>query len=339
MKNSAPKPLIRPSSLVFSRIKRKLSILLAAMCTFLSAASFAAGDYPTRAVKFVVPFPPGGSSDIPARLIAQKLEQAWKQPVVVENRDGATGTIGGGYVARAKPDGYTLLVATSSSHTMGPHTIKRLPYNPTTDLRAVTLLAWAPHLIVTHPSVAADSVQELIELARRQPGALNYATSGNGSSVHLATEMFSRKADISMVQIPYRGVNPAAMAVASGQAQLMFPPAVVALPHIESGMLRALATLSPERLPGLPDTPSTLEAGLKGYEFSTWVGLLAPAGTPDEIIDKVHADVARIMADPEVRNILEEMSFTPAAATPEEFSAIIERESTEHKALIADLGL
>ncbi|WP_397475204.1 tripartite tricarboxylate transporter substrate binding protein [Pusillimonas sp.] len=290
-------------------------------------------------MKLVVPFPPGGSSDIPARLIAQKLEQIWNQPVVVENRAGATGTIGEGYVARAKPDGYTLLVATSSSHTMGPYTIKQLPYNPMADLRAVTLFAWAPHLIVVHPSVGVGTVQELIELARQRPGELNYSTSGNGSSVHLATEIFNRKANISMVQIPYRGVNPAAIAVASGQAQLMFPPAVVALPHIENGTMQALATLSSERLPALPQAPSIQEAGLKDYEFSTWVGLLAPAGTPDDIVDKVHADVARLMTDPKLRRTLEEMSFIPSAATPEEFSAIIHRETAEHKALITDLGL
>lgn len=322
-----------------ARAKPKLPALLAAMWLALCGPIAAAADYPTRPVKLVVPFPPGGSSDIPARLIAQKLEETWNQPVVVENRAGATGTIGGGYVARAKPDGYTLLVATSSSHTMGPYTIEPLPYDPMTDLRAVTLLAWVPHLIVVHPSVGVGSVQELIALARQRPGELNYSTSGNGSSVHLATEMFNRRANLSMVQIPYRGVNPAALAVASGQAQLMFPPAVVALPHIDSGTMHALATLSSERLPSLPQAPSTREAGLKGYEFSTWIGLLAPAGTPDDIVKKVHADVARLMTQPDVRQRLEEMSFTPTAATPEEFSAIIRRETTEHRALIADLGL
>ncbi|HUH88130.1 MAG TPA: tripartite tricarboxylate transporter substrate binding protein [Pusillimonas sp.] len=290
-------------------------------------------------MKLVVPFPPGGSSDIPARLIAQKLEQVWGKPVVVENRAGATGTIGEGYVARAKPDGHTLLVGTSSSHTMGPYTIKDRPYDPLTDLRGVTLFAWVPHLIVVHTSVDAESVSELIHLAKAKPGELNYATSGHGSSVHLATEIFSRKAGIGMVQIPYRGVNPAAMAVASGQTQLMFPPAVVALPLIEGGALRPLAILAANPLPSLPQTPSTNEAGLEGYEFSTWVGLLAPADTPDDIANKIAADVAHIMKDVQVRRTLEEMSFTPTTTSPQEFDDIIRRETAEHKTLIEELGL
>jgi len=310
---------------------------LAVLC--LVTGPSIAKEYPDRPVKLVVPFPPGGSSDIPARLIAQKLEQVWGKPVVVENRAGATGTIGEGYVARAKPDGHTLLVGTSSSHTMGPYTIKDRPYDPLTDLRGVTLFAWVPHLIVVHPSVDAESVSELIHLAKAKPGELNYATSGHGSSVHLATEIFSRKAGIGMVQIPYRGVNPAAMAVASGQTQLMFPPAVVALPLIEGGALRPLAILAPNPLPSLPQTPSTNEAGLEGYEFSTWVGLLAPAGTPDDIANKIAADVAHIMEDLQVRRTLEEMSFTPTTTSPQEFDDIIRRETAEHKTLIEELGL
>jgi len=222
---------------------------------------------------------------------------------------------------------------------MGPYTIKDRPYDPVADLRGVTLFAWVPHLIVVNPSVEATSVAELIRLAKEKPGELNYATSGHGSSVHLATELFSRKAGVDMVQIPYRGVNPAAMAVASGQTQLMFPPAVVALPHIESGSLRALAILSTDKLPSLPQVPTTTEANLQGYEFSTWVGLLAPSATPDHIVDKIRADVAQILEDPTVRQTLKEMSFTPAATTSAEFDAIIQRETHEHQTLIADLGL
>jgi len=315
------------------------ALLVVGCLTAFSALAATASNYPSRPIKLVVPFPPGGSSDIPARLIAKKLEDAWGQAVVVENRTGATGTIGESHVAHAKPDGYTLLVATSSSHTMGPYTIKKLSYDPVKDLAPVTLFAWVPHLIVAHPSVQAATVQELIAVARGRPGELNYSTSGNGSSVHLATEIFSRRAGIEMTQIPYRGVNPAALAVASGQVQLMFPPAVVALPHIESGSMRALATLTPERLPSLPEVPTMDEAGLAGYQFSTWLGLLAPAGTPEEIILALQTELARIMAEPEVRQTLAEMSFTPTATTPGEFGAIIQRETAEHKALIAGLGL
>src|SRR5690606_28999592 len=323
------------------RTYRRIGLLLAGMFAVLGlmAHPAQAADFPSRPVKLVVPFPPGGSSDIPARLLAQKLEQLWGQPVVVENRAGATGTIGEAYVARSRPDGHTLLVGTSSSHTMGPYTIRDRPYDPVADLRGVTLFAWVPHLIVVNPSLEVASVSELIRLAKEKPGELNYATSGHGSSVHLATEIFSRKAGLDMVQIPYRGVNPAAMAVASGQTQLMFPPAIVALPHIENGTLRALAILSADKLPGLPETPSTTEANLEGYEFSTWVGLLAPSATPDHIVDKIQADVAQILADPAVRQTLEEMSFTPAATSPGEFDAIIQREALEHQALIAELGL
>lgn len=323
------------------RFVNAYSLVIAGMLAILSllAHPAVAADFPVRPVKLVVPFPPGGSSDIPARLIAQKLEQLWGQPVVVENRAGATGTIGEGYVARSRPDGHTLLVGTSSSHTMGPYTIKDRPYDPITDLRGVTLFAWVPHLIVVNPSVEATSVSELIRLAKEKPGELNYATSGHGSSVHLATELFSRKAGIDMVQIPYRGVNPAAMAVASGQTQLMFPPAVVALPHIENGSLRALAILSSDKLPSLPQTPSTTDANLSGYEFSTWVGLLAPSATPDYIVAKIQSDVEQILQDPAVRQTLEDMSFTPTSTTPSEFDSIIQRETLEHKTLIADLGL
>jgi len=319
---------------------RLLSFALAVLCAApLCASGAPADDYPSRPIKLVVPFPPDGSSDIPARLLAKKLEKAWGQPVIVENLAGATGTVGEAHVAKAAPDGYTLLMATTSSHTMGPYLAEKRTYDPVADLKPVTLLAWVPHLVVVRRSLPAHSLRELIELARRKPGELNYATSGNGSSVHLATEIFSRKAQVAMNQVPYRGVSPAAQAVASGEVDLMFPPAVVALPHLKSGAMRALATLSPQRMPGLPDVPTMAEAGLDDYTFSTWLGLLAPAGTPDGIVQKLQAQMADILAMPDVREALAGMSLEPAATGSAEFGQLIEREAVAHRELIKDLGL
>lgn len=313
--------------------------ICAAVCSVATTAQAQTQTYPTQPIKIVVPFAPGGGADIPARLIAKKLSEAWKQPVIVENRPGATGTIGESYVAKAAPDGYTLLVSTPSSHTMGPHLLKELRYDPIKDFKAVTLFAWVRHLLVVNPSVQAHTVKELISLAKAKPGVLNYSSSGNGSSVHLATEIFSRMAGIKMNQIPYGGVSPALVAVVSGQVDLMFAPAAIALPQIKAGALRPLSALTPDRFTALPDVPTIAEAGMPDYKSSAWLGLLAPANTPDYIIGKLQTEIARIVKMDDVQKTLGKMSIDVTSTSSDEFDQLIKTEYSKYGALIKELGL
>ncbi|HEY9280317.1 MAG TPA: tripartite tricarboxylate transporter substrate binding protein [Eoetvoesiella sp.] len=319
---------------------KKNSFIIRSLCiAALCINPVMAQTYPTKPINIVVPFAAGGGADIPARIIAKKLSESLGQAVVVENRPGATGTIGSNYVAKAKPDGYTLLVSTPSSHTMAPHTIKQLPYDPLGDLKPITLFASVRHLLVVNPEVPANTVKELIDLAKAKPGALNYSSSGNGSSVHLATEMFNRMADISMKQIPYGGVTPAAVAVVGGQVDLNVIPAALALPHIQTGALRPLVVLTPNRFSALPNVPTIAEVGLNDYKAEMWLGLLAPANTPDHIVQTLQAEIARIVGMEDVKETLGAMSIDVIATSTKEFDERIKTEYSEYGALIKELGL
>lgn len=301
-------------------LRSLLSILLLAL-----ALSVNAQHYPLRAVRLIVPMAAGGSTDISARALARQLTDTWKQNVVVENRPGATTVIGTEAVARAAPDGYTLLV-TLAPFAVNPSLRAKLPYDTLADFAGITLINTTPLVIVVNPSVPARSVKELIALARAHPGKLNFGSAGSGGSNHLAGELFKTMANVKMVHIPYKGNAPALTDLVGGHVDLIFNGVLSALPLIESGKLRALAITSRERSPVLPDLPTVSESGLKGFEAVAWVGLSAPARTPREVIMRVNADSVRIIRSPEFSGRLARGGSIPAGNSPEQYTTFIRDE-------------
>ncbi|WP_420227352.1 Bug family tripartite tricarboxylate transporter substrate binding protein [Pigmentiphaga litoralis] len=265
------------------------------------APARAADAYPDRPVRLVVPYTPGGNTDLLARIIAQKLGEAWKQSVVVENRAGAAGTIGVDLVAKSKPDGYTIVLGTFGNILTAPGLYKNLPYDAVKDLAPIILLAEPATALVVHPGVPANSVTELIAYAKAHPGALNYGSSGSGSSNHLFGALFASMANVKMTHVPYKGSGPAVNDLVGGMIQVSFAPFPLVLEQIKAGKLKALAVTGATRSPALPQVPTVAEAGLKGYEAIGWFALMAPAGTPRSILSKLNTEVDRILKTPEVR--------------------------------------
>ena len=301
---------------------------------FAQAASTGSGQaYPVKSIRFIVPFAAGGGNDNVARLVGKRLADSLGQPVVIDNRPGAGGVLGAELAAKAAPDGYTLFLGGVGSHAINPNLHERLPYDPIKDFAPIVLLASAPLILVVHPSVPADSIREFIALARSntalarsKPGQLNYASNGNGSSSHLAAVMFEVMAGVSMVHVPYKGLSPALTDLLSGRVQLMFSSVVAILPHIKAGKLRGLAVTAGKRLSSMPELPTVAESGLTGYEASSWYGVLAPAGTPGEIVAKLNAGMVKALEQPEVRNSLLAEGAEPVGGTPEQFAAHIRSE-------------
>jgi tripartite-type tricarboxylate transporter receptor subunit TctC len=316
-----------------------LAILLGSSAGLLRVAgdAFAQG-YPAKPIRIVVPFTPGGTTDVLARAIGQKLTASWTQPVVVDNRPGAAGNIGSEVVAKAAPDGYTLLMGTVSTHGINPGLYSKLPYDPVKDFAPVTLVAKVPNILVLHPSVPASSVTELIAHAKAKPGQLNFASSGNGTSIHLSGELFKTMAGVQMTHVPYKGSAPALTDLLGGQVSLMFDNMPTALPHVKAGRLKALAVTSAKRSPAIPQLPTMAEAGLPGFEATSWFGVLAPAATPKEIVGKLNGEIVRILKTPEVRAQLSGQGAEPVGDTPEEFAAHIKAEMAKWAKVVKESG-
>jgi tripartite-type tricarboxylate transporter receptor subunit TctC len=300
----------------------------------LFAASAALAQYPERPVRVLVGYPPGGGTDLVARLVAQPLSERWKQPVVVENRPGANAIIATEAVVKAKPDGYTLLMAYATELALNPATHKALPYEPVRDLAPITQLASAPLVMAVHSSLSAQSVRDLVALAKSKPGALSYSSSGSGSVHHFAGELFKLRSGADIVHVPYKGSGPATADAVSGQVQVTFASVASVLRFVQAGRLRALAVTSRERSSQLPDVPTAIEAGVAGVELTSWYGLLAPAGTPASVVNKAAADVAAVLALPEVQKGFTAQGLDMAKSSPAAFAAFI-REEAEKYARIA----
>jgi tripartite-type tricarboxylate transporter receptor subunit TctC len=281
-----------------------------------------AQGFPSKPIRLIDPFPPGGGTWIVAHLIAQELLERWGLPVVVDNRGGAGGVIGSELAARAVPDGYTLVMATASTVVINP-LVSKTPFDPVQDFAAVAHTTIIPLILVVHPLVAAKSVKELVALARSRPGKLNFASSGSGTISHLAGELFKITAGVDIVHVPYKGGGPALIDLVGGQVQLNFANMLSALPHVKAGRLRGLAVTSPRRAPAIRDMPTVAEAGVAGYDVVQWNGVLAPAGTPREIIVKLNREIGSILSLPDVRERLLSDGAETVSGTPQQFAAFI----------------
>jgi len=300
--------------------------IAAGLATSLLATAALAQSYPAKPIRLIVPFAAGGGNDNVARLVGKHLSDSLGQQLVIDNRPGAGGVLGAELAAKAVPDGYTLFLGGVGSHAVNPNLNVSLPYDPIRDFAPVALLAQAPLVLVVHPSVPADSITAFVALARSRPGQLNYASNGNGSSSHLAAVMFDSMTGVDMVHVPYKGLSPALTDLLSGRVQLMFSSVVAILPHIKAGKLRGLAVTGSRRLASMPNLPTIAESGLPGYEASSWYGVLAPAGTPREIVARLNAELVKALEQPEVRTSLLAEGAEPIGGSPEQFAAHIRSE-------------
>jgi tripartite-type tricarboxylate transporter receptor subunit TctC len=299
---------------------------VAASIAFALPPLVLAQNYPARPVRLIVPFPPGGSVDVVARALTPKLSERLGQQVVIENRSGASGSIGTEIAAHAKPDGYTLLINTIP-FVANAYLYSQVPYDPFTDFTPITWLCSSPGTLVVHPSVPARSVRELLQLARAKPGALNYSAAGAGTNPHLAGELFNVLGNVDMVAVQYKGGGPSLLAVLGGEVGITFPNISEAIPHAKAGKLYVLGVTGSKRSAALPDVPTIAEAGVPGYEFSTWHGMLAPKGTPAAIVSLLNARLKETLAVPDLAHFFGQMGFEIVASTPEEFAAHLRRES------------
>jgi len=310
-----------------------------AIAVLFAIASAAHGQgYPSRAVRIVVPFPPGGTSDILARTLAQKLTEEWGQQVIAENRPGAAGNVASEFVAKQRGDPHTLLINTVGTHAINPAIYPNLPFDPLKDFTLITNLVNLPTLLIVHPSLPATTAQELIALAKSKPGALQYSSAGSGSQPHLTAEMFKSMAGVDLLHVPYKGAGPQLLALISGEVAVTFATAPAAVPLIKNRQARAIAVTSAERVSALPDVPTLNEAALPGYIAVGWNGLAGPAGIPQPIVEKIHAAVSKIYAMPDMRERLISLAAEPAISTPEEFTALVKSELGKWARAVKDSG-
>lgn len=317
---------------------RRAALSLAATLAILAPhAARAADAYPAKPVRFVVAFPPGGGTDIIARAIAQKLAERIAQQVVVDNRPGAGGNIGTDIVAKSAPDGYTMLMGSAGPLAINASLFGKMPFDPIKDLAPVTLAASTPNVLVVHPSLRAATVKELIALAKARPGEINFASSGHGTPAHLAGELFNSMAGVKMVHVPYKGAAPALADLLGGQLTFMFDTVITSVPQIRAGKLRAIAVSSGRRASSLPEVPTLQEAGIANFDISQWQGVLAPAGTPKAIVDRLNAEIVRAMRSPDVRErIVTQGGNEIVTGTPEDFAALIKSDLRMYAKLIKD---
>jgi tripartite-type tricarboxylate transporter receptor subunit TctC len=322
---------------------RALVVASAAFAAFPAAAQSAAGSqstagYPTKPIKIIVPFAPGGTTDVLARMVGQRLTAAWGQQVLVENRPGAGATLGADVVAKSAPDGYTLLMG-AAHHTIAQNVYNKLPYHFGRDFAPVTIVAMVPNMVVVNANVPAKNIEEFLALAKAQPGKLNYGSAGAGTAHHLIGEMFKLRAGVDMVHIPYKGSAPAVADLVGGQVQLMFDTVTAGLPQVKAGKTRALAVTTAKRSSAMPDVPTLSETILPGFDVGTWFGILAPAGTPPAIVEKLHAEIAKFVNAPEARKQLLDMGSEPVGNTPDEMAAQIKTELNTFEALTKQIKL
>jgi len=310
------------------------ALVPSAVGTVLAAAP-APGEYPTRPIRFVVPFPPGGGNDIMARSVGSRLTEAWGQQVVIDNRPGAGGIIGAEIAARAAPDGYTMFLGGVASHAINPNLHAKLPYDPVKDFVPVSLVAAAPLVLVAHPGLPVKSVRDLVAAARARPGQIHFASNGLGGSSHLAAELFRMMAGVDLTHVPYKGFSPALTDLLSGQVQIMFSSMVPMLPQVKAQRLRALAMTGAKRSAAVPDIPTVAESGVPGYETASWYGVLFPRGTPQPVVTRMQGQVARIVALPDVRERLAAEGAEPMGTTPEAFAHHIATELARWRKVIA----
>jgi tripartite-type tricarboxylate transporter receptor subunit TctC len=320
-------------------MSRSLVAIVVASALGLHLAGASAQPYPNKPIRIIVPFPPGGATDVLARTVGPRMAESFGQQVVVENRSGATGNIGAELAAKAPPDGYTIVVGQASNIAINITLMGKLPYDPIKDFTPLTLLASTPNVLVIHPSLPVRGVKDLIALAKSKPGALNYATSGNGSPGHFSAELLKKMAGIDMVHIPYKGASPALIDVVGGHASLYFTAMLSAQPFVKSGRLRVIAQTSVKRSPSLPDLPTIAEAGYPDYDITSWWGMLGPAGLPRDITNKLHAEIVRIIALPDVKERLNGLGADAATNTPEQFAAYIKAEIAKWARIIRETGV
>ena len=316
-----------------------MSRALIALLSLFFANSLLAQNYPSKSLRLITPVSAGSAVDTVARVVGQKLSDAWSQQVVVDNRIGANGIIGTEAAAKSPADGYTLYLGNDAMLATNPNLYGKLPYDPVRDFAPVTLAASIPLVLVVHSSMPVKSVKELVALAKAHPGEINYASSGNGSPQHLPMEMLKAATGIKLVHVPYKGLIPALNDVVGGQVPLMFAGMSGALPHIQSGRLRALAVGGTKRSPALPAVPTVAEAGVAGFNYAAWTGFLVPAGTPKDIVTKLHAEITRILALPDVRDKLVNLGFELAGSTPDEFGALIRNDIARVAKVVKDAGI
>jgi tripartite-type tricarboxylate transporter receptor subunit TctC len=318
--------------------KHVAGALLGLAAVFSSAAS-AQSAYPLKPIRIIVAYTPAGTTDILARALGQKFTEAWSQPVIVDNRPGANGTIGTELAAKAPADGYTLLMATAATHAINPTLYPQLRYDAVKDFAPISLVATVPNIVVVHPSLPVKNVQELIAYAKANPGKLAHGSPGIGSTGHLSAELFKTMTGIRMTHVAYKGSAPTLQDLMSGQVQVVIDNIPPYLPQVKAGKIRALAVTPAKRSPAAPELPTVDEAGVKGYEASTWFGLFAPAGTPREIVAKIAAETRRILALPEVRDRLLGLGAQPAPSTPDEFARFVQAEVTKWAKVIRDANV
>lgn len=303
-----------------------IAIPFSAIFTIGASNADLAQSYPTKAIRFVVPFVPGGGTDLMARSIGQKLNEEWGQPVVVDHRPGGTGAVASVIIKNATPDGYTLLMVTSSTHAISPNLFRNPPYHPVRDFTAIARTATAPQILAVHPSVPVNSVKELVVLAKTKPGTLNYASPGTGTIGHMTGEMFKMVAGVDIVHIPYKGSASAARELLGGHVQLSFSAPGPIIPQVRAGKLKALAAATRERSLELTDIPTFAELGYPAIEASNWYGVLTTAGTPKAVVDKLNREIVRIVQLPEIKEILFRQGYEPKTSTPSEFAQFIKDE-------------